>query len=458
MLKDMTQGNPMKLIFSFAIPMLIGNIFQQLYNMVDSVVVGRYVGANALAAVGSSFPIIMLLISMIMGLTMGGGIIISQLYGAKQMDKVKRAISTALIFQGIAAILVTILGLSLSRWILTMLNTPVEVFNDSATYMRIFFSGLIAMFAYNAFSGILRSLGDSKTPLYFLIVATFVNIFLDILFVAQFGWGVAGVAWATIIAQSVSAILCIVYIYRKVPLLALKLSEFIFDKELFLTMVKLGIPSSIQQTLASTGMIAVQGLVNSFGPITMAAFTAAGRLDSLANMPAMNLSMSVSTYTGQNLGANRVDRVQAGLIAALKIMAIITVTMSVVVFVAGPYLIQVFIDASESEVIRQGVDYMKTVSVFYLVFGTMFIFNGVLRGAGDTTVPMYATMLNLAVRVIAAYTLSSTSLGYRGIWMSLPIGWCVGAIIPVFRYFTGKWKDKAVIRQKMMSQHIDPEI
>lgn len=458
MLKDMTQGNPMKLIFTFAVPMLIGNIFQQLYNMVDSIVVGQFGGANALAAVGSSFPIIFLLISMIMGLTMGGGIIISQLYGAKQMEKVRRAISTALIFQGVAAIIVTILGLSLSRWMLTLLNTPPEVFEDSATYMRIFFSGLLAMFAYNAFSGILRSLGDSKTPLYFLIVSTFVNIGLDILFVAQFGWGVAGVAWATIIAQSTSAVLCVIYIYLKVPLLALKPKDFIFDKSLFITMIKLGIPSSIQQTLASTGMIAVQGLVNSFGPITMAAFTAAGRLDSLANMPAMNLGMSASTYTGQNLGANRVDRVQAGLIAALKIMAIISISMSVLVYMAGPHLITIFIKSSETGVIMQGVDYMKTVSIFYIVFGIMLVFNGILRGAGDTTVPMYATIINLTVRVIAAYTLSSTSLGYRGIWMSLPIGWCASAIIPVYRYFTGKWKDKAVVRQKMMSHHMDEEI
>lgn len=448
MLKDMTQGNPMKLIFTFAIPMLIGNVFQQFYNMVDSIVVGRYVGANALAAVGSSFPVIMLIISMIMGLTMGGGIIISQLYGAKEMDKLKRAISTTIIFQLIAGIIVTIIGLSLSSWLLAKLNVPPEVFDDSVTYIRIFFTGLLTMFAYNTYSGILRSLGDSKTPLYFLIVSTFVNIVLDVLFVAKFGWGVAGVAWATVIAQGVSTVLSIIYVYTKVPLLALKPKEFIFDKDLFITMINLGVPSAIQQTLASTGMIAVQGLVNSFGAVTMAAYTAAGRLDSFATMPSMNLSMSVSTYTGQNLGAGKMERVKDGLIAALKIMAVISILMSALVFLFGPKLIAIFIDASEAEVIRRGVDYMKTVSIFYPVFGIMLLFNGLLRGAGDTKIPMFTTLFNLGVRVIAAYYLSSTSLGYRGIWISLPVGWCVGSIIPVARYFSGKWKEKSLVNHR----------
>jgi putative MATE family efflux protein len=444
MLKDMTKGSPMRHIFTFAIPMLIGNIFQQLYNMVDSIVVGRFVGPNALAAVGTSFPVIMLIISMVIGLTAGGGIIISQLYGAKEMEKLKRAISTAFIFQLIAGIIITFMGLTLSGWLLTKLNVPPEVFDDSLTYIRIFFAGLLTMFAYNIYSGVLRSLGDSKTPLYFLIVSTVVNIVLDILFVARYGWGVAGVAWATVIAQGVSTVLSVIYVYAKVPLLALKPKDFIFDKELFFTMIRLGIPSSIQQSLASLGIIAVQGLVNSFGAVTMAAYTAAGRLDSFANMPSMNIAMSVSTFTGQNLGAGKTERVKEGLVAALKIMAVFSIFMSALIFMFGPNMITIFIDSSETEVIRQGVEYMKTVSIFYPVFGILLIFNNLLRGAGDTKIPMFTTLFNLGVRVVAAYYLASTSLGYRGIWISLPVGWCVGSLVPVTRYFSGKWKTKAV--------------
>lgn len=453
MVKDMTQGSAAKLILTFSLPMLVGNIFQQMYNMVDSIVVGRFVGPNALAAVGTSFPIIFLLISLVLGLTMGSGVVISQFFGAKQTDKVRRAVSTALSFQLVFALIMSMLGLVLSRPLLLLLRTPPEIITESVAYMQIFFGGLIFMFAYNAFAGILRSLGDSKTPLYFLMISSLINIGLDIYFVAGLGWGVRGVAWATLIAQGFSSVLCLVYVYKRVPLLRFTRAEWVFDMDIFKTMLRIGIPSSIQQTVASIGMMAMQALVNSFGSVTIAAYTAASRMDSFAMMPIMTLGMAVSTFTGQNIGANRLDRVRSGLWATTGLVVVSCILVSILVFTVGPQMIQVFITAEETEVIARGVEYLQTVSIFYVVFGIMVIFNGVLRGAGDAMVPMVTTIVALITRVSVGYWLVTIpSISYRGIWWAIPAGWVVGTIIPTVRYFSGAWKAKAVVRQQMFAE------
>lgn len=453
MVKDMTQGSAAKLILTFSIPMFIGNIFQQLYNMVDAIVVGRYVGPNALAAVGTSFPIIFLLVSLVLGLTMGSGVVISQFFGAKQIDQVRKAVSTALSFQLVFSIALSVIGLLISRPLLVLLRTPPEIINDSAAYMQIFFGGLVFMFAYNAFAGVLRSLGDSKTPLYFLIISSLINIVLDVYFVVSLGWGVRGVAWATLIAQAVSSVLCVVYVYRRVPLLRFSRADWAFDISIFKTMLRIGIPSSIQQTVASLGMMFMQALVNSFGSVTMAAYTAASRMDSFAMMPIMNLGMAVSTFTGQNIGAGKLDRVRNGMWSAVGMVIFCCLVVSVLVFTVGPQMIQVFITADQAEVINQGVEYMKTVSIFYAVFGVMVVMSGVLRGAGDTMIPMLTTLIALIVRVSVGYWLVTIpSISYRGIWWAIPAGWIVGTTIPVIRFYSGAWKAKAVVRQQMFAQ------
>ena len=452
MVRDMTQGSEFRQIVLFTIPMLIGAVFQQMYNMVDSIVVGRFVGPNALAAVGTSFPIIFLLISMVMGLTVGSGVIISQFFGAKQHDQLRRAVSTAFIFQGVAAIVLSSVGMLLSRPLLQLLRTPPEIINDAAAYMQIYLCGLIFLFAYNSFAGFLRSLGDSKTPLYFLIISTLINIGLDVYFVAVLGWGVRGVAWATLIAQGVSSALCAIYIYYRVALLRLGRDQWIFDPAIFRTMLRIGIPSAIQQSVASMGFMAVQSLINSFGGATMAANTAAARLDSFAMMPLMNLGMAVSTFTGQNIGANRLDRVRKGLLVTLSLVALCALTMSVLVYTFGPQLIQVFINAEEADVISRGVEYLRIVAMFYILFGIMSTFNGVLRGAGDTLVPMYTIVVDLGVRVAVAYWLTTIpSVSYRGVWWAIPVGWGVASLIPSTRFFTGGWKSKAVVRQQALA-------
>lgn len=449
-MRDMTQGPVAKQILTFSIPMLIGAVFQQLYNMVDSIIVGRYVGPNALAAVGTSFPIVFLLISLVMGLTVGSGVIISQFFGAKKQDQVQRAVSTALIFQAVAAVILTGVGIVLSRPLLQLLRTPAEVINDSAAYMQIYFFGLVFLFAYNSFAGFLRSIGDSKTPLYFLIISTLVNIALDVYFVANLGWGVRGVAWATLIAQGVSSILCAIYISYRVPLLRVGFKEWVFDRSIFSSMLRIGIPSAVQQSVASMGFMAVQSLINSFGPATMAANTAAARIDSFAMMPMMNLGMAVSTFAGQNIGAGNLERVRKGLFATMAMIAVSATVMGVLVYSLGPQLIQLFIKAEEVDVISRGVEYLRIVSMFYILFGIMSTFNGVLRGAGDTMVPMYTIIIDLGSRVLAAYWLTSLPhISYRGVWWAMPVGWGVASLIPTLRFFSGAWKTKAVVRQNL---------
>ena len=452
MLRDMTQGSPAKLIWAFSVPMFIGSIFQQLYNMVDAIVVGRFVGPNALAAVGTSFPIIFFMISVVLGMTMGSGVVISQFFGAKDMVRTRRAVVTALSFQLVFAAFLGALGVLLSRPLLLLLNTPDVILGDATAYMQIFFGGILFMFAYNALAGILRSLGDSKTPLYFLIVSSLLNVALNIYFVVELGLGVRGVAWATLIAQGVSSVLTFGYIYTRVPLLRFTRAELVFDWSIFWTMVRIGAPSSLQQALASVGMMAVQALVNSFGPITIAAFTAASRMDSFAMIPIMNFGMAVSTFTGQNIGADRLDRVTEGLKATLMMVIVSCLIVSVLVFTAGGYMISLFMTGDQPEIMAQGIDYMRTVSLFYAVFGALMVLNGVLRGAGDAWVPTVTTMTSLAIRVASAYVLVNTALGHRGIWWSIPIGWSVAVLVPTYRYFSGVWKTKAVVRQNLLAQ------
>lgn len=448
MMRDMTEGPELKQIVMFALPMLFGAIFQQMYNMVDSIVVGRYVGPNALAAVGTSFPIIFLLISLVMGLTVGSGVIISQYYGARQMDRLRRSVSTALIFQLIGGVLLMGVGIALSRPLLILLRTPPEVIGDAAAYMHIYFGGLLFMFVYNSYAGFLRALGDSRTPLYFLILSTVINILLNVYFVAVLGWGVRGVAWATLIAMAVASMTLAFHVYRRVPALAVASGEWVFDRDIFVQMLRIGIPSGVQQSVASLGFMAVQSLINSFGSATMAANTAAARLDSFALMPIMNLGMALSTFVGQNTGAGKLDRVYRGLKVSYAIMAGISVVMSLLVYFFGPAMLQLFIRAEETEVIFRGLEYLRIVSLFYILFGTMSLFSNALRGAGDAMVPMYTIMVDLGVRVAAAYWLTTQpAVSYRGVWWAIPIGWGVASLIPSARFFSGAWKSKAVVKK-----------
>lgn len=446
MVQDMTKGSVARQIVVFAIPLFIGNVFQQAYNMVDAIVVGRFVGKNALAAVGTSFPALFLLVALVMGLTMGASVVVSQLFGAGEIEKMRRAISTALIFLLACAISLTVIGLLVAKKLLLLLQTPSDVVDEATVYLQILFAGLLFMFLYNTIAAFLRALGDSRTPLYFLIISSLLNMGLDLLLVLRYNMGVAGVAWATVIAQAVSVVLSVIYIYRRVELLRLYPHEIVFDRELFVQAVRLGIPASIQQTVLSIGMVAVQGLVNSFGSVTIAAYTAAVRIDSIAMMPIMNLGLAVSTFTAQNIGAAQLARVRRGYGQTLAMVAACCVATTTIVLFFGPKLIALFIDAREVEVIAQGNDYITVVSFFYIIMGLLFVTNGVLRGSGDMTVSMISTIISLAARVVFAYVLSSRpGIGYRGLWWSIPIGWGFGFVVAYIRYRSGRWTEKGVV-------------
>ncbi len=450
-MKDLTTGNEAKVILLFSLPMLLGNIFQQLYNTVDSMIVGRHLGKESLAAVGASFPVIFFLTALTMGISMGSTIQIAQYYGAKDMDRVKKAIDTTFIFLFFAGLAVTVAGLALSNGILHFLKVPEDVLPQARAYLNIILLGSIVMFGYNTISAILRGLGDSKTPLYFLILATLINIGLDLLFVISFDWGVAGAAWATVIAQGFSFIAALAYLKRNFAIFDIDVRNVQFDKEIMRLSINIGLPSGIQQTLVSVGMLSLQSLVNGFGKDVLAAYIAAGRLDSFASMPAMNLSAALSSFTGQNLGANKPERVRKGYYASLAIACGLSLVLTITALTFKESLIAIF--NTDPQVLSIGGRYLAIVSLFYIPFAAMFVTNGILRGAGATMITMVFTMISqLVVRVPAAYVLSKRLMSPDGIWWAIPTGWIVGLFLSVSYYLTGKWKEKTVVKHVLETE------
>ncbi len=426
--------------------MLLGNVFQQFYNVVDTIIVGKVLGDQALAAVGANFPFIFALISFIVGIAIGATVIIAQYFGAKQMENVKRTIDTLYIFMFFASITLTIVGIWASEYVFEIIDLPTDVMPLAIEYFNIYALGFIFFFGFQGTSAILRGLGDSKTPVYFLVISTIVNILLDLLFVVVFKWGIAGVAAATVISQAGAFFAIIWYLNKFHKFMDFSPLKMKFDNDIFKKSIRIGLPTGIQQTVVALGFLALYKIVNVFGVPTIAAYSIAMRIDSFAIMPAMNFSAAISTFVGQNIGANKFDRIAKGLKSTLlMINAIsITVTLSAVIF-AGP-LIGLFTDSIE--VVEIGKQYIYIVTPFYIVFSTMFILNGVLRGAGDTFVPMIITILALwAMRLPTSWWLSE-EIGSNGIWWGIPIAWIFGVIASYFYYSTGKWKKKGVVKHE----------
>ena len=455
-MRDLTKGNETKGIILFALPMLLGNVFQQFYTMVDSWVVGRYVGTAALAAVGTSFPLIFLMLALVMGVTMGTSVLVAQYYGAKDFKKVREAVDSGYVFIFWMGIGITLVGLATTVPLLRLLGVPPEIMPEAAAYLRIIFAGSLTSFGYNAVSAILRGLGDSKTPLYFLIIATLLNVALDLVFVAVFHWGVAGAAWATIISQAVSFLGALAILDSRNEFIRLDLRSIRFDREVFRLSLRIGLPTGVQQTLVAAGMMALTRVVNGFGAATMAGFAAASRLDSFAAMPAMNLGQAMSTFVGQNIGAGKPERVRRGHLSAVAVGAGISVATSLLVMLAGRELVSIF--STDAEVIEAGGRYLFIVGAFYLLFSTMFINNGVMRGAGDALIPMISTILALwVVRIPLAILFSGPlGMGADGIWWAIPAGWLVGAVFSTLYYQSGKWKDKTVVGKGRRIQVEEP--
>lgn len=443
-MNDLTEGNVRKLIFQFTLPMLIGNVFQQSYNIVDSIIVGNYLGKEALAAVGASFPIIFILISLVIGVASGMNIIIAQYFGAGDITRVRRTIDTMFIFIFAASTLVTVIGLYFSEDMLRLTRLPEALIPAATIYLQVYFAGVIFLFGFNATSAILRGLGDSKTPLYFLIFSSLLNIVLVLLFVVIFKWGIAGAAAATVVAEGLTFILGAWYLNRTHPIINLSWRKPDFDREILRQGIRIGLPSGIQQTLFSLGMMAIMWIVNSFGTNVIAAFSVAGRIESLAVLPAMNFSMALATFTGQNIGANKSSRLREGLKATLIMSSVVAVSTTILIFFFSKFMMQLF--TNDAEVIRIGQEYLMITCSFYIIFSALFTFNGLLRGAGDTWIPMLISFFSLWLfRIPLAYFFSQ-HFGERGIWWAIPIAWTIGAVVSIYYYKSGKWKDKAVVK------------
>ncbi|MDF1575184.1 MAG: MATE family efflux transporter [Bacteroidales bacterium] len=459
-MKDLTEGSVGKNILRFAMPMLVGHMFQQLYTFVDQIIVGRFLGKEALAAVGASFPVIFTLIALIIGIATGGTIVISQFYGAKNFTKVKRAIDTIFIVMGVFAVIMTVIGISFSEQIFRLIKLPEELLPMANTYLTIYVSGLVVFFGYNGVAAILRGLGDSITPLYFLVLSTILNIGLDLLFIVKLGWGIEGAAFATLIAQGTAFMVAVFYLNRNHELIRFNLREFSFDWDIFKQSLRIGLPTGVQQAFVALGMMALMRIVNGFGTDVVAGYTAAGRLDSLAVIPSMVFSHALATFVGQNIGAGKIDRVKKGLARTLLMSSATALVITILVIIFKYPLMNLF--TRDQAVIDIGGRYLTIVTSFYLLFTGMFTYGGVMRGAGDTLIPMFLTIFSLwIIRIPAAVFLSQESiqifglsikgagLGATGIWWSIPSGWGIGLLLSVIYYRTGRWKTRTVVKAKV---------
>lgn len=439
-INTMTEGSPLKIILAFALPMLIGNVFQQLYNMVDSIVVGNYVGKLALAAVGTGFPIIFMMAAMFIGLGIGATILISQYIGAGDMENVQKTAQTIYTAMILGSIPISIIGIFLSEPILVLINTPTDALPMAKTYMMIIFSGMIGSFGFNVNAGILQGFGDSKSSLLFLSIATVINIILDLLFVIVFHWNVAGVAIATVIAQTASWIFGIIYMRKKYEILRFSFLKFHFDKIIFKKIVKLGLPTGIQQTLFSIGIMSLQSLVNSYGSDFIAGFNAANKIDTFAFMPIQSFSNAVTTFTGQNIGAKRMDRVHQGTVTAISLSVIVCI-LCLVIIPLGPAILRLF--NSDPAVIEAGMIYLNNVMPTIALLAIVFTINAVIRGAGESIVPMIGAIVSLWLgRIPAAYYIAGR-FGKEYMFLSYAVGWIFWLLISGPYYMSGKWKAKS---------------
>jgi putative MATE family efflux protein len=442
-MRDLTTGNVGRQILKFTTPMLLGNLFQQTYSIVDCIIVGRLIGKEALAAVGASFPIIFALISFAIGIASGGTILISQYFGAKDYVRVRKAIDTMYIFAFFASIVIMTVGLFFGADIFRMIKLPVQIIPQATAYLNIFLAGTIVIFGFNGTCAILRGIGDSVTPLLFLVISSNINVFLVILFVKYFHMGISGAAWATVLSQALAFLASIIYLNKTHKLIRLRLNNLVFDREIFWKSLKIGLPSGFQQTFVSLGMIAIFRIINGFGANIIAAYTVVGRIDNFAMMPAMNFGQAISAFTGQNIGANKKKRVRSGLISTITMSSFISFIITIVVIVFRTPIMSMF--TTDKAVISIGAEYLIIVSSCYIIFSIMFSLNGVLRGTGDTLIPMLITLLSLwIIRIPFAYFLSYR-MGEQGIWWAIPIAWLAGALFSFSYYLTGKWENKGVI-------------
>ena len=447
---DMTVGRPWEKIVLFTLPMLIGNIAQQLYNTVDSIVVGQYVGDNALAAVGSASPILNLLLVLFMGISVGAGVMVSQYFGAKQREELSMTIGNCVTLTAIASLLIMAAASLFVRPLLELLDTPESIIDWCTSYLLILLIGCAGSAYYNILCGILRGLGDSISALLYLLVATVLNIILDVWFVAGLNMGVAGVALATVIAQTVSEVLCIIKLCRMTSVFDLKPRYLKISGHYTTMIIRLGLPSGITQAIFSTAMIIIQSLTNSFGELVIAANVIIMRVDGFAMMPNFSFGTAMTTYAGQNVGARRYDRVEQGSRQGTLIAVCTSATITGLIVLFGKYLMAIF--TSTSELVTLSANMMNILAPGYIAMAVTQSLSGVMRGAGDTMTPMWISLITtVAIRVPLAYGISFLTRtpelpngAYQCIWISLLGSWVIGAVITFFFYKKGGWKKKAI--------------
>ncbi|MBC8585521.1 MATE family efflux transporter [Youxingia wuxianensis] len=453
MTTDLTQGPPGRLLWKFSLPLLWSIIFQQLYNIADSVIAGQFVGESALAAIGASYPITMIFIAIATGSNIGCSVVISQLFGAKDYKGMQTAVYTCLISILALSALLTVGGLLACKPMMALLNTPKNIFSDAALYLNIYIGGLIFLFSYNICTGIFTALGDSKTPLYFLIASSLGNIALDLIFVIYFQLGVAGVAWATFLAQGAASVLALITVLQRLKKIEKPLnpkdtegkSTSFFSLSMLGRIGKIAVPSILQQSFISVGNLAIQGLINTYGSSVIAGYSAAIKLNTFALTSFTTLANGVSSFTAQNIGAGKLERISKGTRAGLVMSLCVAVPFIAVFFGFGHAMMGIFLDASTAspESFAVGEEFLKIVSPFYLVISIKLICDGVLRGSGAMMAFMIGTFADLILRVILSFVLS-VPLGESGIWLSWPIGWTIAAVLSGWFYLTGVWKRHVV--------------
>lgn len=447
---DMTTGDTLKQIVTFMIPMLIGNIAQQLYNTVDSIVVGKYIGDNALASVGSVGPIVNLLLVLFVGVSVGASIMISQYYGARDRENLSKSIGCTIILTAIVSVSLMVLVPFITMPILKALNTPSSIIDWCDTYLRIIFFGISGMAFYNISCGILRGLGDSVSALIYLLIATLINVFLDLLFVAVFRLGVAGVAYATVIAQAISSILCFIKLSKMSDVFDFKLHYLKWDTKNIKTTIKLGLPSGLTQMIFSMAMMIVQNLTNSFGEMFIAANVIVMRVDGFAMMPNMSFGLAMTTFSGQNVGAKKYDRVIEGAKRGTVFAFMTATVITILILIFGKYLMSIFTDTKE--LVDLSMRMMRILACGYLAVSITQCLSGIMRGAGDTMTPMWISLITtVIIRVPIAYSLAALTKSSQfpngrceSVFISLLSSWVIGALLTTFFYKRGKWKTKAI--------------
>ena len=446
--KDLTVGKPSTVLWKFCMPLFGSVIFQQLYNIADSFVAGRFIGENALAAIGNSYEITLIFIAFAFGCNMGCSVIVSQLFGAKDFSRMKTAVYTALIASAVICGMLMTGGLLFCRGLLTLIRTPAEIMADSQLYLDIYIWGLPFMFAYNIATGIFSALGDSKTPFIFLAFSSTANIAVDILFVSAFGMGVDGVAWATFLCQGISAVLAMAVVLRRLKGIHSEKKSALFSWRILKSVAVIAVPSILQQSCISFGNIIIQSVINGFGASVIAGYSAAVKLNNLVITSFTTLANGISNYTAQNLGARKPERVRQGFRAGMKLVWLLSLPLFIAYFFANEPLLRLFMENPSDSALHTGIMFLRILSPFYFVISVKLVADGVLRGAGRMTRFMIATFTDLVLRIVFAIFLARTPLGATGIWCAWPLGWTAATVLSIVFYRAMKLEGEGAVLRK----------